>query len=59
MFINLNFLKTKRMNLNKLTTSILITQNNKVYNPINMTIFKSTKYLCIWIWNVDDIKVID
>jgi len=27
--------------------------------PTNMTILKSLKYLCLWICNVDDTKVID
>jgi len=44
---------------NKLTTFMLIAQNDGVHVPTNMVIFKSPEYACLWICNIDNTKVID
>ena len=49
----------KNESANKLRTSILITKNDNVSMPTNMTIFKFPEYSCIRICNVDGAKVID
>ncbi|KEH36989.1 hypothetical protein MTR_2g026705 [Medicago truncatula] len=58
--IQCKFAKNKKdESTNKLTTSLLITYNDKVQKPTRLTIFKSAEYLCLWIYNVENAKVID
>lgn len=45
--------------MDKLTTSMLIVQNDIVHMSTNMTIFKPLKYSCFQICNFNDTKIID